>query len=319
MTLSKALAAATRTLETEAEALAALARDLPADLGPAVARILATPGRVIVSGIGKSGHVGRKIAATLASTGTPASFVHAAESSHGDLGMITRDDICLLISNSGETAELRAILYHSRRFSIPLIGMSSSPDSTLMQAADYRLTLPRWPEACPNGLAPTTSTTLAVALGDALAVALMEARGFRAEEFGLYHPGGQLRAQMMTVADLMHGGDAMPLLDPGADIRAALLTMTARGFGIAMLTGPDGRLDGVITDGDLRRNMDRLMECTPQEIASRAPVTVAPECLAPQALALMNARKIGVLAVVDAMDRPVGVLHVHDLLRAGVM
>lgn len=311
------LTAAQRTMKIEADAIAFVADNLPEDFALAVMGILASKGRVIVSGIGKSGHIGRKIAATLASTGTPSYFVHATEASHGDMGMITRDDICLLISNSGETSELRDIVHHTRRFSIPMIAISSKPESTLMKAADYRLTLPNQPEACPIGKAPTTSTTLTLAIGDALAVALMEARGFQPEDFGVFHPGGKLGAQMKTVADLMHVGDSVPLLDIGASMNDVLLAMTSRGFGIAGLT-ENGILAGVVTDGDLRRNIGNLMECAPAEIASRDPVTITPERFASEALAIVNEHKIQALLVVDTDRRPVGVLHVHDLLRAGV-
>lgn len=310
--------AAARTVATEARALDYLAQNLPADLEPAIHHILNIRGRVIVSGIGKSGHIGRKIAATLASTGTPAFFVHCAEASHGDLGMVTQDDIVLLISNSGETTEMRDILFHVKRFSIPMIGISSHPDSTLMRAASYRLTLPKLPEACPIGMAPTTSTTLTLALGDALAVALMEMRDFLPEDFRLYHPGGKLGAQLKTVADFMHGGDALPLLDNSADMQTALLTMTSKGFGVAVLMHGT-TVCGVMTDGDLRRNMDVLMQTRPSDIANRNPVTVRPTMLAAEALALMNARKISVLLVVDDAKAPIGIVHIHDFLRAGVM
>lgn len=309
---------AARTVAIEARALDYLSRNLPTDLDAAVQHILAIKGRVIVSGIGKSGHIARKIAATLASTGTAAFFVHCAEASHGDLGMVTSDDIVLLLSNSGETTEMRDILFHVKRFSIPMIGMSSNPDSTLMQAATYRLTLPKLDEACPIGMAPTTSTTLMLALGDALAVALMEMRSFMPEDFRLFHPGGKLGAQLKTVADFMHSGAALPLLDSGADMQTALLTMTSKGFGVAVLI--DGtRVCGVMTDGDLRRNMDRLMQMRPADIANRTPVTVPPTLLAAEALALMNARKISVLLVVDEANALIGIVHVHDFLRAGVM
>lgn len=311
-------ASARRTLTTEAEALAYMAEHLPPDLTGAVERILLSKGRVIVSGIGKSGHIGRKIAATLASTGTPSYFVHGAEASHGDMGMITGADICLLISNSGETAELRDIIYHTRRFAIPMIGISSNPDSSLMKAADFRLTLPKMPEACPLGMAPTTSTTLTLALGDALAVALMEARGFRSEDFGTYHPGGKLGAQMKTVAEMMHTGEAIPVLDGDCTMDDVILAMTSKGFGIAALT-EGGVLQGVISDGDLRRNLPGLMERRPIDVANRTPVTIAPDQYAPKALALANERQVQVLLVVDENKRPVGVLHLHDFLRAGVM
>ncbi|SEO93493.1 arabinose-5-phosphate isomerase [Salinihabitans flavidus] len=304
-------------LRTEARALTLMADTMPADFEAVVTLMLGVKGRVIVSGIGKSGHIGRKISSTLASTGTPSSFVHAAEASHGDLGMITREDVCLLISNSGETPELRDITLHTRRFSIPMVAISSRPDSTLMQAADYRLALPEAPEACTVGMAPTTSTTLTLALGDALAVALMEARNFLVEDFHIFHPGGKLGAQMSTVAQLMHGAQEVPVVAADTSMSETLLVMTSKGFGIAgVLTG--GRLTGVISDGDLRRKMDHLMSHTAGEVASVNPVTVSPDLLAAQALALMNERKIGALFVVDDDDRPLGILHIHDCLRAGV-
>lgn len=306
-----------RVLRTEAEALMTLADTLPEDF-ETVARLLAgLEGRVIVSGIGKSGHIGRKISATLASTGTPSYFVHASEASHGDLGMITRHDICLLISNSGETQELRDILLHTQRFSIPLIGISSNPASTLMQAADYRLTLPKLPEACPMGLAPTTSTTMTLALGDALAVAVMELRGFRSEDFQVFHPGGKLGAQLSRVSDLMHGPEMLPLVPAAMPMNEVMITMTSKSFGIAAVVD-EGKLIGVISDGDLRRNMGRLMQATAGDIANGTPVTVTPDVFAAQALALLNDRKIGALMVVDDENRPVGILHIHDVLKAGV-
>ena len=309
---------ARKTLKIEADAIAYLADHLPDDFVAAIRKILTSKGRIIVSGIGKSGHIGRKIAATLASTGTPSYFVHCAEASHGDMGMITPDDICLLISNSGETSELRDIVYHTKRFAIPMIGISSNANSTLMKAADFRLTLPNLPEACPIGKAPTTSTTLTLALGDALAVALMEQRGFLSEDFSIYHPGGKLGAQMKTVGDIMHTGASIPLLPETASMQDVLLTMTSKGFGIAVLTRDDV-LAGVITDGDLRRNMARLMQCLPVEIANPNPITVTPDCFAAEALALANTRKVSALLVVDTQRRPVGVLHIHDLLREGIM
>lgn len=308
---------AARVLQTEAQALLTIAETVPENFD-AVARLLAgLEGRVIVSGIGKSGHIGRKISATLASTGTPSYFVHGAEASHGDLGMITRHDVCLLISNSGETQELRDILLHTRRFSIPLIGISSNPDSTLMQTADHKLTLPKLPEACPMGLAPTTSTTMTLALGDALAVAVMELRGFRSEDFQVFHPGGKLGAQLSRVEDLMHGPDMLPLVPAEMVMNDVLITMTSKSFGIAAVV-EGGKLIGVISDGDLRRNIARLADATAGEIASRTPATVTPDVLAAQALALLNERKIGALMVVDGENHPVGILHIHDVLKAGV-
>ena len=311
------LGIAARVFGTEADALHYTAQNIAPDFPAAVRAILACKGRVIVSGIGKSGHIGRKIAATLASTGTPSHFVHCAEASHGDLGMVSSDDICVLISNSGETAELRDMVYHTKRFSIPMIGISSNPDSTLMQAADYRLTLPKLPEACSIGMVPTTSTTLTLAMGDALAVALMEQRHFASEDFGIYHPGGKLGAQMRKVSELMHRGDNIPLLEEDASMHDVLMAMTSKGFGIAALV-KDGALTGVITDGDLRRNMEGLMDRSAGQIANRTPLVVGPDVLAPEALALLNARKVNVLLVADADRVPLGVLHIHDLLRAGV-
>ena len=311
------LQTAARVLRVETDALRYMSEHLPDDFAPAVRTILACTGRVIVSGIGKSGHIGRKIAATLASTGTPSYFVHCAEASHGDLGMVGRDDVCILISNSGETAEMRDMVYHTQRFSIPMIGISSNAHSTLMQAANHRLTLPKLPEACSIGMAPTTSTTLTLALGDALAVALMEQRGFGSSDFGVNHPGGKLGAQMRTVGDLMHAGDEIPLLAEEATMDDVLVTMTSKGFGIGVVVS-GGTLTGVITDGDLRRNMDGLMGRSAAEIANRDPLVIAPDRLAPEALAILNERKLNVLVVVDEARRPVGVLHIHDLLRAGV-
>lgn len=310
------LTAATQVLTTEAEALHLLAAHIPADFPTTVQLILRTKGRVIVAGIGKSGHIGRKIAATLASTGTPSFFVHASEASHGDLGMITPDDICLLISNSGETQELGDILAHTRRFSIPLVAISSREGSTLMRAADYRLLLPPAPEACPMGMAPTTSTTLALALGDALAVALMEQRNFQPDQFRTFHPGGKLGAQLATVAQLMHGADALPLVQADTPMPEALIEMTSKGFGTVGVLR-NGALAGIVSDGDLRRNMAHLMASTAIQVATLNPVTVPPTLLAAQALALMNTRKITTLFVVEN-DAPVGILHLHDLLRAGV-
>ncbi|MGX9857614.1 KpsF/GutQ family sugar-phosphate isomerase (plasmid) [Limimaricola variabilis] len=313
-----ALIDARRVLEIEGRALLDMAAALPEDLAAAIDCIQSCQGRVIVSGIGKSGHIGRKIAATLASTGTPACFVHAAEASHGDLGMITQADVCLLISNSGETSELRDLVAYTRRFSIPLIAISSRSDSSLMKMADHRLLLPAAPEACSIGMAPTTSTTLTLALGDALAVSLMARRGFRPQDFSVFHPGGKLGAQMAKVEQLMHAGETVPVVDAETDMRETLLVMTSKGFGIAGVVR-DGKLVGVITDGDLRRNMDGLLERRAIEIAKDSPVTVTPDVLAATALAKLNAHAIGALFVIDEEGAPVGVLHVHDCLRAGVV
>ena len=314
---AQSLATARRVLETEAQAVLAMAQAIPADFGPAVALILRSKGRVAVSGIGKSGHIARKIASTLASTGTPSLFVHPAEASHGDLGMVTPDDICILVSNSGETAELRDLIGHARRFAIPLIGISSVAESALMHAADLRLLLPAAPEACNIGIVPTTSTTLTLALGDALAVAVMEQRGFLREQFRDFHPGGKLGAQLATVAQLMHGGAETPLVAADSPMGETLIEMTNKGFGIACVM-QDGALMGVISDGDLRRNIGDLMARTAGEVATRNPKTVPPDMLAAEAMRIMTENKIMALVVIDAARHPVGVLRIHDCLRAGV-
>ena len=308
---------ARRVLQTEANAILEMVDALPDDFADVVELILKTEGRVIISGVGKSGHIGRKISATLASTGTPSYFVHASEASHGDLGMITSHDIVVLISNSGETQELRDILLHTRRFNIPLIGISSKINSTLLQSADYKLNLPNLPEACAIGMAPTTSTTLTLALGDAIAVAVMEQRGFGSEDFLKNHPGGKLGAQLSRVADLMHKGEKVPTVEADTPMSDVLLSMTSKGFGITGVLKGDV-LIGVISDGDLRRHMGNLMEKTASEIATLDPVTITPELFAAQALALLNEKKISALMVVDEAKRPVGIVHIHDLLRAGV-
>ncbi|KIN75448.1 KpsF/GutQ family sugar-phosphate isomerase [Sulfitobacter guttiformis] len=313
---TKILATAAQVLEHEGQALVRMAQNLPADFVSTVERILKIKGRIILSGIGKSGHIARKIASTLASTGTPSYFVHPAEASHGDLGMITHDDLCILLSNSGETSELGDLINHTRRFSIPLVGMSSKEDSTLMRAADFRLTLPQEPEAG-SGIAPTTSTTMALALGDALAMALMEQRGFLSEHFRTYHPGGKLGAQLALVHQLMHGPEAMAVVAPDTAMQDTLLKMSEKGFGIACVVD-HGKLVGVISDGDLRRNSEHLGSRTAQEVATKSPKTVPPDMMAVQALAVMNENKITVLVVVDTAGAPVGLLRIHDCLRAGV-
>ena len=316
----RTLATGRRVMETEAAALSLFAGTLGEAFADAVDLMLSARGRVIVSGMGKSGHVARKIAATMASTGTPAQFVHPAEASHGDLGMVTRDDVALVLSNSGETRELADIVAHTRRFGIPLIGVASRPGSTLLKAADIALELPQAPEACSVGLAPTTSTTLTMALGDALAVALMERREFTPERFAEFHPGGKLGAQLVTVENLMASGDAVPLVSATAPMPEALLVMTQKGFGVAGVTDAEGRLTGVITDGDLRRNMEGLLARTAGDVATRGARTIAPGRLASEALALMNAHKITCLFVCaePLPTRPAGILHVHDCLRAGI-
>jgi len=309
---------AARVLRIEGEAVAAMADALPADFAAADEAVLATKGRVILSGIGKSGHIARKISSTFASTGTPSAFVHPAEASHGDLGMIMPGDLVVLISNSGETAELRDIVAHVARFSIPMIAISGRAQSTLMQAADYCLLLPDSPEACVIGMAPTTSTTLTLALGDALAVAVMERRGFLPEHFRTFHPGGKLGAQLSKVAQLMHGVDALPLVGAGQPMSDTLLVMSEKGFGIAGVVDAD-KLVGVISDGDLRRNMADLMTRTAGQVATHSPRVTTPDALAADALATMSGNKITALFVVNDAGQPVGLLHLHDCLRAGVV
>jgi arabinose-5-phosphate isomerase len=309
--------AAKKVLQTEADALETLKNDLPNDFSDLVKLILNLNGRVIVSGVGKSGHIGNKIAATLASTGTPAYFVHATEASHGDLGMITEKDLCLLISNSGETSEIFDIVAHARRFSIPVATISSNTESTLVKAADFKLCLPVVEEACPIGMAPTTSTTMMLALGDALAVALMEAKNFNTENFKVLHPGGKLGAKMMMVSQVMHKSDALPLVETQTSMKETLLTMSSRGFGIAAVVNEKDFLVGVITDGDLRRHINDLMSKTAGEIASLSPITVVRETFVVDALKLMQENKITVLIVTSAENKPVGVLHIQDLLKVG--
>ena len=309
--------AAKKVLQTEADALETLKNDLPNDFSDLVKLILNLNGRVIVSGVGKSGHIGNKIAATLASTGTPAYFVHATEASHGDLGMITEKDLCLLISNSGETSEIFDIVAHARRFSIPVATISSNTESTLVKAADFKLCLPVVEEACTIGMAPTTSTTMMLALGDALAVALMEAKNFNTENFKVLHPGGKLGAKMMMVSQVMHKSDALPLVETQTSMKETLLTMSSRGFGIAAVVNEKDFLVGVITDGDLRRHINDLMSKTAGEIASLSPITVERETFVVDALKLMQENKITVLIVTSAENKPVGILHIQDLLKVG--
>ncbi len=277
-------------------------------------------GRVIVSGVGKSGHIGSKIAATLASTGTPAFFVHPAEANHGDLGMIARDDVILAMSWSGESAELSGVIDYSRRFSIPLVAVTSGENSALARAADIVLLLPKAAEACPHGLAPTTSTVLQLALGDALAVALLEARGFTPDHFRTFHPGGKLGASLRHVSDLMHDGDAVPLTPLGTPLPQAVIVLSGKRVGRGGVIDADGRLAGIVTDGDIARNMGRpLSGLIVDDIMTRNPKTVAPDTLASAALALLNAHNISALLVLDRDRHPLGVVHFHDLLRAGVI
>ena len=269
--------------------------------------------------MGKSGHVGRKIAATLASTGTPAHFVHPAEASHGDLGMVTQGDVALVLSNSGETSELADIVAHTRRFSIPLIGVAGRDGSTLLRASDVAILLPPAPEACETGIVPTTSTTMTLALGDALAIALMEHRAFTPEHFRMFHPGGKLGAKLLKVRDLMHA--ELPLIGHDRPMGEALLEISRKGFGVVGVTDDAGLLAGIVTDGDLRRHMEGLLALTAGQVMTRAPRTVAPDALAETAVALMNDRKITCLFVVDPAQpgQVRGILHIHDCLRAGVV
>ena len=308
-------------LATEAAGLHALAEALDGRFAAAVDLIAALSGRLVVSGMGKSGHIARKIAATLASTGTPALFVHPAEASHGDLGMIVPGDGVLALSNSGETAELTDLIDHCVRFGLPLIAITGRAASTLAKSANVALVLPAAAEACPMGLAPTTSTTMQLALGDAIAVALIERRGFGAADFRRFHPGGRLGARLRLVRDLMHPAGELPLIAAGCLVRDAIPLMSARRFGCVGIVGPAGRLAGIITDGDLRRALGpTLLDTAVDAVMTRAPRTIGPDALAAEALHLMNApeRPITALFVIDADGRPVGLLHMHDLLRAGM-
>ena len=315
------LGVARDVLLTEAAGLRALAAALGPEFARAVACLARATGRIVVSGMGKSGHVGRKVAATLASTGTPALFVHPAEASHGDLGMIVRGDAVLALSNSGETAELADLVAHSRRFGLPLVAITARADSALARAADVALLLPAAAEACPMGLAPTTSTTMQMALGDALAVALLTRRGFTESDFRGFHPGGKLGARLRRVRDLMHSGEALPLAAPGTPMHRALLVMTEKRFGCLGVTGPEGTLLGIVTDGDLRRAMGPdLLDRDVSDIMTRSPRTIGPDALAAEALHTMNARErpVTALFVVGQDGRVEGILHIHDLLRAGL-
>lgn len=315
------IASALRTVTTEQAGIVALVAALEGGLGEPFAKAVSVlgqlNGRAIITGVGKSGHIGKKIAATFASTGTPAYFVHPAEAIHGDLGMITKDDAIVAISWSGETAELKGIVGYSRRFSIPLIAITAGETSALARQADVLLSLPRAPEACPHGLAPTTSTLLQLVIGDALAVALLEARGFTADHFRTFHPGGQLGASLMPVGDLMHTGDEMPVVPVGTKMPEAVRTLSKKRFGCVCVTDADGKLAGIITDGDLSRNLDRnLAETRVEEIMTVRPKTVPRQMLAGAAIAMLNENNIGALIVVEG-DKPVGIIHFHDLLRVG--
>ncbi|MCL4768701.1 MAG: KpsF/GutQ family sugar-phosphate isomerase [Hyphomicrobiaceae bacterium] len=321
-TAGRAVACAVRTVEIEADALAALAaaleRDLAEPFAAAVETLTAARGRVIVTGIGKSGHICQKVAATFASTGRPAFFLHPSEAAHGDLGMVTSDDAVLAMSWSGETVELKNVITYSRRFKVPLIAVTSRRDSALGRSSDVVLELPQAKEACPHGLAPTTSTTMQLALGDCLAIALLEAKGFTAHDFKVFHPGGSLGAQLKFVADVMHRGERLPLAGEDELMSAALVTMTQKSFGCLGVVDARGKLVGILTDGDLRRHMgERLLSARTGEIMTRRPKTVGPDLLASAALELINAARITALFVVEK-GKPVGIVHIHDLLRIGV-
>lgn len=308
---------ARKVLEVETEALARLRSELPEGFDDVVENLLEIEGRVIVSGMGKSGHVAAKIAATMASTGTPAQFVHPGEASHGDLGMVTRKDAVIIISNNGENRELADIIGHCARFAIPMIAITKKPHSTLGQQADHVLQMPDAPEACGIGMAPTTSTTCAMAMGDALAVTLMRLRGFDRDSFLAFHPGGTLGAQLLKVSAVMHTGDELPIVSESTAMSETLIEMTAKGFGVAAVV-ENSLLTGVITDGDLRRNMDDLMARTAGDVATRDPLTTTEDALLVEALGIMNANKRTVLLVVDEQGHLCGLVHIHDALRAGV-
>jgi arabinose-5-phosphate isomerase len=316
------IASALRTVTTEQAGLAALAGALDNGLSTAFAQAIdmlsAIRGRVIVTGVGKSGHIGNKIAATLASTGTPAFFVHPAEANHGDLGMIAKDDVIVAMSWSGESAELNSIVAYSRRFSIPLIAITAGENSALAREADVVLALPRVSEACPHGLAPTTSTLLQLVIGDALAIALLEAREFTPDQFRTFHPGGQLGARLMKVRDIMHKGDRLPLASAGSSLRDAIVTLSHKRFGCVCVVDEYGRLAGIVTDGDLARNLDRnLGTLVVDDIMTRTPKTIDPDTLTGEAIAILDENRISALVVVEG-DKPVGIVHFHDLLKVGV-
>ncbi len=315
------LSPAVRTLRVEAAGLVALEETLSGEMAEAFERVCAlidaARGRVIITGMGKSGHIGAKIAATLASTGTPSFFVHPAEASHGDLGMIAPEDVIVALSWSGETAELRNIVFYSRRFRVPLVAVTSRADSTLALAADVALILPRVEEACPHGLAPTTSALIQLALGDALAIALLERSGFTADDFFKFHPGGSLGSTLAHVRDVMHSGDRLPIAPVGTLMNEALLMISQKGFGCLGITDPGGDLIGIITDGDLRRHLTGdIFERRVEEVMTHDPKTIAPDALAASALEILNSAAIMALMVVERR-KPVGIVHLHDLLKIG--
>ena len=317
-----AVQSALRTLDAEGSGITAISAALQSDLGGSFAGaadlIRNAKGRLIVTGLGKSGHIGRKVAATFASTGTPAFFVHAAEASHGDLGMITADDVIMALSWSGEQSEMKNLITYAKRFRIPLIAMTAESESTLSKAADIALTLPKAREACPHNLAPTTSSLMMLALGDALAIALLEGRGFTSVDFSVLHPGGKLGAMLKYARDLMHSGDAVPLKPLGTRMSDALVEMSSKGFGCVGIVDAYGTIVGIVTDGDLRRHMrPDLMTALVDDVMTKNPKTIPRDLLASEALEILNSSKITALIVTDA-NRPVGIVHLHDILRAGV-
>lgn len=306
-------------LDNEIQALTEMKTSLGTAFAQAVSLLLSIKGRIIVTGMGKSGHVGRKIAATLASTGQPAYFVHPAEASHGDLGMITELDAVIALSNSGETHELSNVLDYAKRYRIPLISMTRKEDSTLHRLSDVSLVIPDSPEACPMGLAPTTSTTMMMALGDALAIALLKSRGFSATDFKIYHPGGSLGSKLQRVRSRMHDGSALPLVTNTHPMSEVLLVISEKGFGCAGVCGESGDLIGVITDGDLRRHMgENLLHMTAEQVMTPAPTVIEGDLLMSEALSLMNFKRITSLFIVDN-NKPIGIIHIHDFLRSGVV
>lgn len=325
-----ALDSARKTLRLETQGLGILAQAFDGELGDAFCKAVELiaaaidpkaeggAGRVIVTGMGKSGHVGRKLAATFASTGTPSSFVHAAEAGHGDLGMVTAKDVVVALSWSGETPELREIIHHTQRFDVPVIAITADAASALGRTSDIVLAIPKATEACPHGLAPTTSTTMQLVIGDALAIALLEGRGFTASDFRVFHPGGKLGAALTHVRDLMHTEAEIPLVPAGTAMSQAILAMSEKSFGCVGVTDPSRRLVGIVTDGDLRRHMGPdLLAASIDDVMTRNPRTVGPDAIASAALEIMNSSKIMALFVVEE-GRPVGILHLHDVLRAGV-
>jgi arabinose-5-phosphate isomerase len=320
MSDDNAIQAGKRVIETEIAGLMALQASIGSDFAAIVARIGALKGRLICAGVGKSGHVARKIAATMASTGTPAMFIHPTEASHGDMGMIGPDDGVLALSKSGEVSEMSDLIAYTKRFSIPLVAMTANANSALGKAGDYLMLLPEAAEACGETRAPTTSTTMQIAYGDALAVALLEQRGFTAQDFRVYHPGGKLGAMLKSVADLMHITDDLPLVGLNAPMMEALLTMTSKRFGATGVIDGDGKLVGIITDGDVRRHAGTdFGALVAGDVMTPSPMTIDPDALAGAALAALNEKGRTVIFAVDETNTPVGILHVHDLLRAGVV